>query len=137
MSTLFFEKKHNMCALLDENHEKATGYKDCIRWLKSSQIHYAISHSPTIYELHIRDFSRTAVLNVARQPSRICSKVNGHDIEFIEADLARILRLEGDVGDEVRMSAEEVYGALRTTGYEGTMLGERKMEFVKSYLINE
>ncbi|KAK1424262.1 hypothetical protein QVD17_19586 [Tagetes erecta] len=126
-----------MCALLYENHEKATRYKDCIRWLKSSHIHYAISHSPTIYELHVRDIWRTAVLNVSRQPSRICSKVNGHDIEFTEADLARILRLEGDVGDEVKMTAEEVYGALRTAGYEGSMPGEKKMEFVKSYLIKE
>ncbi|KAK1414711.1 hypothetical protein QVD17_30461 [Tagetes erecta] len=81
MSTLFFEKKHNMCALLDENHEKASGYKD--------------------------------------------------------SDLARILRLEGDVGDEVKLTAEEVYGALRTAGYESPMPGEKKMEFVKSYLIKE
>ncbi|KAK1424683.1 hypothetical protein QVD17_20018 [Tagetes erecta] len=137
MSTLFFEKKHNMCALLHETHEKATGYKDCIRWLKSSQIHYAISHSPTIYELHVRDFWRTAVLKVGEKPSRICSKVDGHDITFTKADLARILRLEGDVGDEVKRSAEEVYGALRTAGYEGPMPGEKKMEFVKSYLIKE
>ncbi|KAK1421705.1 hypothetical protein QVD17_24254 [Tagetes erecta] len=126
-----------MCALLDENHEKASGYKDCIRWLKSSHIYYAISRSPTIYELHIRDFWRTTVMNVSAQPSKICAKVNGHDIAFTEADLARILRLEDDVGDEVKMTAEEVYGALRTAGYEGPMPGEKKMEFVKSYLIKE
>ncbi|KAK1428222.1 hypothetical protein QVD17_17051 [Tagetes erecta] len=35
------------------------------------------------------------------------------------------------------MTAEEVYGALRTAGYEGPMPGEKKMEFVKSYLIQE
>ncbi|KAK1431898.1 hypothetical protein QVD17_08679 [Tagetes erecta] len=137
MSTLFFERKHNMCALLDENHEKAGGYRDCIKWLKSSHIHHAISHSPVIYELHVRDFWRTAVMNVSTQPSRICAKVSGFDLEFTEADLARILRLEDDVGDEVMMSAEEVYGAFRTAGYEGPMPGEKKMEFVKSYLIQE
>ncbi|KAK1431792.1 hypothetical protein QVD17_08451 [Tagetes erecta] len=137
MSTLFFERKHNMCALLDENHEKAGGYRDCIKWLKSSHIHHAISHSPVIYELHVRDFWRTAVMNVCTQPSRICAKVSGFDLEFTEADLARILRLEDDVGDEVKMSAEEVYGAFRTAGYEGPMPGEKKMEFVKSYLIQE
>ncbi|KAK1421897.1 hypothetical protein QVD17_24618 [Tagetes erecta] len=134
MSTLFFERKHNMCALLDENHEKAGGYRDCIKWLKSSHIHHAISHSPTIYELHVRDFWRTAVMNVSTQPSRICAKVSGFDLEFTEADLARILRLEED---EVSMTAEEVYGAFRTAGYEGPMPGEKKMEFVKSYLIQE
>ncbi|KAK1406103.1 hypothetical protein QVD17_41389 [Tagetes erecta] len=85
-----------MCALLDENHEKAGGYRDYNRWLKSSLIHHAISHSPTIYELHIRDFWRTAVMNVSVQPSRICAKVSGFDLEFTEADVARILRLEGD-----------------------------------------
>ncbi|KAK1432243.1 hypothetical protein QVD17_09138 [Tagetes erecta] len=137
MSTLFFERKHNMCALLDENHEKAGGYRDCIKWLKSSHIHHAISHSPTIYELHVRDFWRTAVMNVSTQPSRICAKVSGYDLEFTEADLARILRLEEDVGEEVSMTAEEVYGAFRTAGYEGPMPGEKKMEFVKSYLIQE
>ncbi|KAK1406572.1 hypothetical protein QVD17_42007 [Tagetes erecta] len=126
-----------MCALLDENHEKAVEYKDCIRWLKSSHIHHAISHSPTIYELHVRDFWRTAVMNVSVQPSRICAKVSGFDLEFTEADLARILRLEDDVGDEVNMTAEEVYGAFRTAGYEGPMPGDKKMEFVKSYLIKE
>ncbi|KAK1429929.1 hypothetical protein QVD17_12281 [Tagetes erecta] len=137
MSTLFFERKHNMCALLDENHEKAGGYRDCIKWLKSSHIHHAISHSPTIYELHVRDFWRTAVMNVSVQPSRICAKVSGFDLEFTEADLARILRLEEDVGDEVCMTAEEVYGAFRIAGYEGPMPGEKKMEFVKSYMIQE
>ena len=105
-----------MCALLDENHEKAGGYRDCIKWLKSSHIHHAISHSPTIYELHVRDFWRTAVMNVSVQPSRICAKVSGFDLEFTEADLARILRLEEDVGEEVSMTAEEVYGAFRTAG---------------------
>ncbi|KAK1427845.1 hypothetical protein QVD17_16543 [Tagetes erecta] len=137
MSTLFFEKKHNMCALLDENHEKAGSYRDSIKWLKSSHIHYAISHSPTIYETHVRDFWRTAVMNVSVLPSRICAKVGGYDLEFTEADLARILKLEEDVGEEVSMTAEEVYGALRTAGYEGPMPGEKKMEFVKSYLIQE
>ncbi|KAK1407723.1 hypothetical protein QVD17_39347 [Tagetes erecta] len=137
MSTLFFEKKHNMCALLDENHEKAGSYRDAIKWLKSSHIHYAISHSPTIYETHVRDFWRTAVMNVSVLPSRICAKVCGYDLEFTEADLARILRLEEDVGEEVNMTAEDVYGALRTAGYEGPMPGEKKMEFVKSYLIQE
>ncbi|KAK1434307.1 hypothetical protein QVD17_00044 [Tagetes erecta] len=126
-----------MCALLDENHEKAGGYRDCIRWLKSSHIHHAISHSPTIYELHIRDFWRTTVMNVYVQPSRICAKFSGFDLEFTEADVARILRLEDDVGEEVSMTAEEVYGAFRTAGYEGPMPGEKKMEFVKSYLIQE
>ncbi|KAK1407651.1 hypothetical protein QVD17_39272 [Tagetes erecta] len=76
-------------------------------------------------------------MNVSTQPSRICAKVSGFDLEFTEADLARILRLEDDVGDEVMMSAEEVYGAFRTAGYEGPMPGEKKMEFVKSYLIQE
>ncbi|KAK1411619.1 hypothetical protein QVD17_38175 [Tagetes erecta] len=126
-----------MCALLDENHEKAGGYNDCIRWLKSSHIHHAISHSPTIYELHIRDFWRTTVMNVSLQPSRICAKISGFDLEFTEADVARILRLEDDVGEEVCMTVEEVYGAFRTAGYEGPMSGEKKMEFVKSYLIKE
>ncbi|KAK1410108.1 hypothetical protein QVD17_36641 [Tagetes erecta] len=137
MSTLFFERKHNMCALLDENHEKAGGYRDCIKWLKSSHIHHTISHLPTIYELHVRDFWRTAVMNVSTQPSRICAKVGDYDLEFTKADLARILRLEEDVGEEVSMTAEEVYGAFRTAGYEGPMPGEKKMEFVKSYLIQE
>ncbi|KAK1431926.1 hypothetical protein QVD17_08730 [Tagetes erecta] len=137
MSTLFFEKKHNMCALLDENFEKASSYRDAIIWLKSSHIHHAISHSPTIYETHVRDFWRTAVMNVSVQPSRICANVCGHDLAFTEADLARILRLEDDMGEEVHMSAEEVYGAFRTAGYEGPMPGEKKMEFVKSYLIQE
>ncbi|KAK1431438.1 hypothetical protein QVD17_07897 [Tagetes erecta] len=126
-----------MCALLDENFEKAVSYRDAIKWLKSSHIHYAISHSPTIYETHVRDFWRTAVMNVSAQPSRICANVCGHDLAFTEADLARILRLEEDVGEEVHMSAEEVYGAFRTAGYEGPMPGEKKMEFVKSYLIQE
>ncbi|KAK1431765.1 hypothetical protein QVD17_08391 [Tagetes erecta] len=76
-------------------------------------------------------------MNVSVHPSRICAKVSGFDLEFTKADLARILRLEDDVGDEVRMTAEEVYGALRTAGYEGPMPGEKKMEFVKSYLIKE
>ncbi|KAK1415047.1 hypothetical protein QVD17_30817 [Tagetes erecta] len=76
-------------------------------------------------------------MNVSVQPSKICAKVSGFDLEFTEADVARILRLEDDVGEEVSMKAEEVYGAFRTAGYEGPMPGEKKMEFVNSYLIQE
>ena len=88
-----------MCALLDENHDKATGYKDCIRWLKTSHIHHAISYAPDVYDSHVRDFWRNAVLNVSEQPSKINSRVQGQEVSFTEADLARILKLESDVGD--------------------------------------
>jgi len=126
-----------MCALLDENHEKAVGYFDAIRWLKSSHIHYAISHNPDVYDLHVRDFWRNAVLNVSASPSKICSKFQGQEISFSEADVAKILKLESDAGDEVSMTAEEVYEKIKTAGYEGPMPGDKKMEFVKSYLIRE
>jgi len=126
-----------MCALLDENHEKAVGYCDVIRWLKSSHIHYAISHIPDVYDLHVRDFWRNAVLNVSDSPSKIRSKIQGHEISFSEADLARILKLESDAGHEVSMTAEEVYQKIKTAGYDGPMPGDKKMELVKSYLIRE
>ncbi|KAK1429967.1 hypothetical protein QVD17_12353 [Tagetes erecta] len=73
-------------------------------------LHYSSKENTICVLCLTRITKKPVVMNVSIQPSRICAKVSGFDLEFTEADLARILRLEDDVGDEVNMTAEEERG---------------------------
>lgn len=104
--------------------------------VKSSTIHYAISHLPMIDEKQIHDFWQTTDYDLNKKSSVITAIVQNEDIMITVDTIAKSLMLEGDVGIPVLLSEDDVFAGFKSMSYEGTEFTKSR-EIKKSYLSKE
>ncbi|KAK1427986.1 hypothetical protein QVD17_16786 [Tagetes erecta] len=107
-----FDKRSKLVAYLNDKDPKSIGYRDAISWMKASPISYAVS----------KDLIRAIVM--------------GEEIVLTVDSIARMLRMERDVGSLVMLSLEDVHEGFLEMGYKGTEFLERR-EIKKSFLTKE
>lgn len=123
MANLKYDPRVNVIAYLKNLDPKSVGYRDAISLLKSSHIHYVISHLPVIDEKQVRDFWQTVDYDLNKKPPVIPTSVHNENI-FVTVDtVAKALTIEGDLGFLVVLTSEgEVFAVFKSMRYEGTEL---------------
>jgi len=131
-----FDKRSNVVAYLNDKDPKSAGFRDVISWMKASPISFAVTKDLVIDQQHIRDFWESATYNLNANPTEIRARVMGEEIVLTVDSIARMLRLERDVGIPSLLSITDVYEGFLEMGYEGTDYLERR-EIKKTFLSRE
>nr|GEZ15902.1 hypothetical protein [Tanacetum cinerariifolium] len=115
MVKLAFCDYHNMVAILEKTDHN-TDFHQIVDFLKASHIRYALTISPTVYIIHIRQFWSTARIETTNQETNIIATVDGKSRNISESSLRRHLKLN----DEEEISSlpdAELFKNLSLMGY--------------------
>nr|GEY05978.1 hypothetical protein [Tanacetum cinerariifolium] len=104
-----------MVAILEKT-EHNTDFHQIVDFLEASHIKYALTISPTVYIIHIRQFWSTARIETTNQETNIIATVDGKLQNISESSLRRHLKLN----DEEEISSlpdAELFENLSLMGY--------------------
>ncbi|KAK1407731.1 hypothetical protein QVD17_39355 [Tagetes erecta] len=85
---------------------------------------------------YYKDFWNSATYDLNTQPGEIFATVMGERIVFTAEDVAKMLKMEPDVGSPMLLNLTDVYNGFNEMGYEGTDFLARR-EIKKSFLSKE
>lgn len=75
-----------MCTFLDDNHPRASDFVDCIHFLKTSVLLFALTENPILYEEHHDEFWGSAqIVEAADGVRNIRAEVQGTVVVISEA----------------------------------------------------
>nr|GEU78752.1 xylulose kinase-1 [Tanacetum cinerariifolium] len=97
MSTSTFAKTHNLIAFL-EKPSKSDGFEQIIDFLNANQIKYALTVSPTIYTLCIKQFWTTLKIKTVNDDVRLQALIDGKRVVITEASIRHNLKLNDAKG---------------------------------------
>nr|GFB46017.1 hypothetical protein [Tanacetum cinerariifolium] len=112
LSTPTFAKTHNLIANLEKPTE-SEGFKQIIDFLNGSSIKYALTVSPTIHTLCIKQFWTSAKVKKVNNEVRIQALVDGKRLNIKESSIRCILRLEDAKGTSCLTNTEIFEGLAR------------------------
>nr|GEU51932.1 hypothetical protein [Tanacetum cinerariifolium] len=108
--------KHNMVAYLEKT-DGNTEFHKMVDFLTCSSIHYALTVSPDVYTLFIKQFWNSATSKTLNNVSQIKAKVAGQRVVIIEASIRRDF-LFNDVDGIDCLSTQAIFENLALMGYE-------------------
>nr|GFA68368.1 hypothetical protein [Tanacetum cinerariifolium] len=129
---LLFADTHNVVAILEKS-DASEGFAQIIDFLSGSYIHYALTMSPHIYILCIKQFWNTAVVKRSGDVTRLQALVDKKKIVIYEDVIREILRLD-DVEGVVCLPNEEIFAGLAQMGYEKP---STKLTFYKAFFSSQ
>nr|GEX22512.1 hypothetical protein [Tanacetum cinerariifolium] len=97
MSTSTFAKIYNLIAFL-EKPSKSNGFEQIVDFLNANQIKYALTVSPTIYTLCIKQFWTTLNIKTVNDDVRLQALIDGKKVGIIEASIRHDLKLNNAEG---------------------------------------
>nr|GEU53034.1 integrase, catalytic region, zinc finger, CCHC-type, peptidase aspartic, catalytic [Tanacetum cinerariifolium] len=126
-SVLAFCDYHNMIAILEKTVHNID-FHQIVDFLKASHIRYALTISPTVYVLHIRQFWSTARVETTNQETKILATVDGKPRTISESSLRRHLKLNDEEGIS-SLPDTELFENLSLMGYN--ILPNQRFTFQK------
>nr|GEU37319.1 xylulose kinase-1 [Tanacetum cinerariifolium] len=97
MSTPTFCKIHNLIAFLEKPSE-SNGFKQIVDFINANQIKYALTVSPTIYTLCIKQFWTTVKIKTVNDKVRLQALIDGKKVVITEASIRHDLKLNDAEG---------------------------------------
>ncbi|KAJ0614174.1 hypothetical protein HanIR_Chr02g0059491 [Helianthus annuus] len=119
MAGLNFAADHNVCAYLDPECCKSSGYRDMINFLIRSKLHYSLTVCLDVYENQIRDFWESAAVSTENGVKMITSLIAGRPFAVTEDSIRRCLQFGDDQNGVIEFSGEHVLHVFRRMGYVG------------------
>nr|GFA48780.1 hypothetical protein [Tanacetum cinerariifolium] len=116
-----------MVAIL-EKIEHNTDFHQIVDFLEASHIQYALTISPTVYVLHIRQFWSTARIETTNQETKILATIDGKPQTIFESSLRIHLKLNDEEGISSLPDAE-LFENLSLMGYN--ILPNQRFTFQK------
>nr|GFA48562.1 hypothetical protein [Tanacetum cinerariifolium] len=92
MSTSKFATTHNLIAFLEKPSE-SDGFEQIVDFLNANQIKYALTVSPTIYTLCIKQFWTTVKIKTVKDDVRLQALIDGKKVVINEASIRHDLKL--------------------------------------------
>nr|GEZ55830.1 hypothetical protein [Tanacetum cinerariifolium] len=120
-----FADTHNVVAILEKS-DASEGFAQIIDFLNGSYIHYAVTVSPHIYILCIKQFWNTVVVKRSGDVTRLQALVDKKKIVISEDVIREILRLD-DAEGVVCLPDEEIFAGVETPLFEN-MLEVREVD---------
>nr|GEV31091.1 hypothetical protein [Tanacetum cinerariifolium] len=131
MSSLFTDT-HNVVAILEKS-DAAEGFEQIIDFLSGSYIHYALTVSPHIYILCIKQFWNSVSVKRSGDVTRLQALVDKKKIVISEAVIHEILQLN-DAEGVICLPNEEIFAGLAQMGYEKP---STKLTFYKAFFSSQ
>nr|GEV69477.1 uncharacterized mitochondrial protein AtMg00810-like [Tanacetum cinerariifolium] len=97
MSTPTFAKTHNFIAFLEKSSE-SDGFEQIVDFLNVNQIKYALTVSPTIYTLYIKQFWTTLEIKTVNDDFWLQALFDGKKVVITEASIRHDLQLNDAEG---------------------------------------
>nr|GEZ74281.1 hypothetical protein [Tanacetum cinerariifolium] len=127
MSSLFADT-HNVVTILEKS-DAAEGFEQIIDFLSGSYMYYALTVSPRIYILCIKQFWNTVSVKRTGDVTRLQALVDKKKIVISEAIIRKILQLNAAEG-VLCLPNEEIFSGLAQMGYEKP---STKLTFYKAF----
>nr|GEX01523.1 hypothetical protein [Tanacetum cinerariifolium] len=116
MSTPTFAETYNLIAFLEKPTE-SDGFEHIVDFLNANLIKYALTVSPMIYTLCIKQFWTSAKVKTVNEDVRLQALVDGKKVIVNEASIRRDLRLDDAKGTACLPNAA-IFEELARMGYE-------------------
>ncbi|KAL8265743.1 hypothetical protein R6Q59_003087 [Mikania micrantha] len=134
MAGRFYNDKHNVKALVNEDLKEASLFRDVISFMKRSRISHAISANPVISMHHVTSFWDNADFDCAAEPPVLISKIDDVSILFSVEDLRVALRFQDSDDDPLTISNYLICAVFNRMGYNGDVTAS---QLVKMYLYGQ
>ncbi|GJZ21010.1 hypothetical protein Tco_0558049 [Tanacetum coccineum] len=98
MAQLKYCDKHNQVGFLKKPNESA-GFEQIVDFLRGSNLRYALTHNPTIYDSLVKQFWQTAsVITLADETQEIKATIDSREYTITEASIRTQLQLADALG---------------------------------------
>ncbi|XP_076896480.1 uncharacterized protein LOC143549154 [Bidens hawaiensis] len=112
-----FDKKHNICAYVDQDVPDLETFGDMLTFLRRSKIHYAITARPKVYLSIIRQFWNTA--EYVEEDKSIRSTINRTPITIDVEVIRRVLQFDDNDDYQSEFDRGLVRGLFTRLHYNG------------------
>ncbi|GJV65041.1 hypothetical protein Tco_1475869 [Tanacetum coccineum] len=116
MAQLKYCDKHNQVGFLKKPNESA-GFEQIVDFLRGSNLRYALTYNPTIYDSLVKQFWQTAyVITLADDTQEIKATIDSREYTITEASIRTQLQLADALGIHM-IPNDDIIAGMRRLGY--------------------
>nr|GFB65874.1 xylulose kinase-1 [Tanacetum cinerariifolium] len=108
MERLAFCDYHNIITILEKSVHNVDFHK-IVDFVVASNIRYALTINPTVYDSHVRQFWSTAMIKTTNEGTKILATIDGKPRTISESSIRRNLKLNAELFENLALIGYNVY----------------------------